>query len=95
MKKNFRNLVTLLLTTLIAALGFTSCGSQKKALEEKQRQEEAARLAEEQARSEEAQRAQEAETRRLIEEAERRRIQIERQKLVYGPPTADFREGIK
>lgn len=91
MKKNFRNLATLVLTTLIAALGFTSCGSQKKALEEQQRQEEAARIrAEEEARRA----AEEAEQQRLIQEAEQRRIQLERQKLVYGPPTTDFNPNI-
>lgn len=93
MKKKIQVLTTLLLTGLISLLGFTSCGSQKKALEEKQRQEEAARReAEEEARRTEQARIKEQE--RLAKEAARRRAELERQKLVYGPPTTDFRPDI-
>ena len=89
MKKTFKNILLLLCTSLIAAIGFSGCGTQKQAIKEQQEQQRQARE-----EAEKEQKAREAEQRRLMEEAERRRREIERQKLVYGPPTSEFRPNI-
>lgn len=91
MNKKIRNITLLLCTSIISALGFSSCGTQKKAIQEQQRiEEEAARKAQEEAE----QRAKEENDRRLMEEAERRRRELEQTKLVYGPPTRPFQPNI-
>ena len=93
MRKKFVNIAILVCTTIIAALGFSSCGTQKEALAEKQRQERLEQEARDKAaREEQAARAEQQ--RRMIEESERRRRELEQQKLVYGPPTRDFRPNI-
>lgn len=93
MKKTFKSIILLVCTSVIAAIGFSACGTQKQALKEKQEQQRLAREeAERAARAE--QQAREAEQRRLIEEAERRRREIEQKKLVYGPPPTAFRPNI-
>ena len=96
MKKSIRNIVTLCATSLIAALGFTSCSSHKagQSQYDQKYQEALEKLTkDDNQRRADAEAQAEAQS-RLIKEAERRRQEMERQKLVYGPPTTNFNSNI-
>ncbi|MCR4614477.1 MAG: hypothetical protein K5778_10850 [Bacteroidaceae bacterium] len=96
MNKRIRNILTLCATSLIATLGFTSCSSQKAAQDraDQKYQEILNKLTKEDDQKREEAASKAAEQNQLMKEAERRRMELERQKLVYGPPTTDFRRNI-